>query len=103
MWVTVDFCLIPLGVGVSLSPFVVACQKIIEKASLDYELCASGTSIEGEWHEVFSCIESCHKAVHKLGAKRIYSTVKINTRIDRKQSFREKVPKIESLLASEKN
>ena len=101
MWVSIDFCLIPIGVGVSLSPFIAACQKIIHEAGLEYQLGCSGTSIEGEWNKVFSCVESCHKEVHKLGAKRIYSIVKVNTRTDKKQSFRQKVEKVQSLIPSE--
>tara|TARA_Y100001968_G_C19030348_1_gene559525 strand:- start:316 stop:615 length:300 start_codon:yes stop_codon:yes gene_type:complete len=98
MWVSVDFCLVPLGVGISLSPFIAACQKIIEKEGLDFELGPNGTAIEGEWNEVFECVRSCHEQVHKLGADRIYTTLKVNTRIDRHQSFHDKVPSVLSSL-----
>lgn len=94
MWVSIDLCVVPLGVGVSLSPYVAVCKKIIDKSGLDYELGPSGTALEGEWGEVFECVRSCHEAVHKLGVARIYTTLKVNTRVDRKQSFREKVPKV---------
>ncbi len=101
MWVSVDLCVVPLGVGISLSPFVAACQKVIEKTGLDYELGPSGTAIEGEWEKVFDCVKACHEAVHSLGATRIYTTLKVNTRIDRNQSFREKVPNVISSLSLE--
>ncbi len=98
MWVSVDLCLVPLGVGISLSPFIAACQKVVEKTGLDYELGPNGTAIEGEWEKVFECVKACHETVHQLGANRIYTTLKVNTRIDKKQSFREKVSKVESLI-----
>ena len=98
MWVSVDLCVIPLGVGISLSPYIAVCQKIIEKAGLDYEIGPGGTSLEGDWDEVFACIRTCHEAVHQKGAIRIYANLKVNTRIDRKHSFREKVPSVESAL-----
>ena len=101
MWVSVDFALIPLGVGISLSPYLAACQKIIEQTGLDYEIGPNGTALEGEWGDVFACIKDCHEAVHKGGASRIYTNLKVNTRIDRKQSFREKVPSVESVLLSD--
>ena len=101
MLVSVDFCLIPIGVGISLSPFIAACQRIIEEHGLEFELGPNGTAIEGDWKKVFECIEYCHEEVHRLGADRIYTTLKVNTRIDRKQSFREKISSVESLL--EKN
>ncbi len=94
MWVSVDFCLVPIGAGLSLSPYISACKSIIEKHCLDYELGPNGTAIEGNWEEVFQCIKDCHEEVHSLGTNRIYTTLKINTRIDKKQSFREKVPSV---------
>ena len=97
MWVSVDLCLVPLGVGVSLAPYIAACQAIIHKTGLEYELGPNGTAIEGEWESVFACIKDCHYAVHDLGAPRIYTTLKINTRTDRQQSFREKVPSVQSV------
>ncbi len=94
MWVSIDLCLVPLGVGISLSPYIATCQRVIEQTGLDYELGPNGTALEGEWEEVFSCVRACHEAIHKLGASRIYSTIKVNTRIDRKQSFRQKVSSV---------
>ena len=98
MWVSIDFCLVPLGVGTSLSPYIAACQKIIEKEGLDFELGPNGTAIEGDWEKVFKCVRSCHQEIHRLGADRIYTTLKVNTRIDRRQLFREKVPSVISSL-----
>ena len=94
MWVSIDLCLVPLGVGVSLSSYVAACTNIIENYGLDYELGPNGTAIEGDWEEVFQCIKSCHEKVHQLGSNRIYTTLKVNTRTDKKQSFRDKVPSV---------
>ena len=94
MWVSVDLCLVPVGVGVSLSPYLAACVEVIKKTGLDYEIGPNGTAIEGEWVEVFSCICKCHEVVHQKGAQRIFTNLKLNTRIDRKQSFREKVSSV---------
>tara|TARA_Y100001968_G_C19155732_1_gene618354 strand:+ start:393 stop:701 length:309 start_codon:yes stop_codon:yes gene_type:complete len=99
MWVSVDLCLVPLGVGTSLSPYIAVCQKIIESYGLVHELGPNGTSIEGDWEAVFDCIHQCHKEVHLKGAARIYSTLKINTRTDRRQSFKDKVPSVVSSLS----
>ena len=94
MWVSVDLCVVPIGVGVSLSPYIRACLSVIEKHNLDYQLGPNGTAIEGEWDQVFLCIKSCHEIIHKEGAPRIYATLKVNTRIDKKQSFHEKVKSV---------
>ena len=100
MWVSVDLCLVPVGVGVSLSPYISACKLIIERNGLDHELGPNGTAIEGEWESVFKCIKECHKEVHRLGASRIYTTLKVNSRTDRDQSFREKVPSVISKITN---
>lgn len=96
MWVSIDLCLVPIGVGVSISPYIKACIKIIEKHNLNHEIGPNGTAIEGEWDKVFKCIKHCHEKVHQLGAIRIYSTMKVNTRTDRKQLFSEKVESIKN-------
>ena len=96
MWTSIDLCIVPIGVGVSLSPYIKACIKVIENHKLDYEPGPNGTAIEGDWDEVFRCVKDCHGKLHQLGAKRIYSTLKINTRIDRKQSFKEKLHSLKS-------
>ncbi len=98
MWVSVDLCLVPVGVGLSLAPYVAACQEVIEREGLEHQLGPNGTAIEGEWDAVFACVEACHQAVHRLGATRIFTTLKVNTRTDRQQSFREKVPRVKSSL-----
>ena len=101
MWVSVDLCLIPLGIGVSLSPYLAACKEVIKKTGLDYEIGPNGTAIEGEWEEVFACVCECHEVVHQKGATRIFTNLKLNTRIDRKQSFREKVSSVQRFPISE--
>ncbi len=103
MIVSIDLCIVPLGVGVSLSPFVAACQKVIKKAGLKYQLGPNGTAIEGEWDEVFDCVKACHQVVHELGAPRVYGTIKVNTRTDRNQSFSEKVNSVSMQLLKEES
>jgi len=91
MFVSIDLCLVPIGVGTSLSPYIKECKKIIEKYNLSHELGANGTAIEGEWQEVFDCIQKCHERIHDKGVPRIYTTIKVNTRIDKKQTFKDKL------------
>ena len=94
MFVSIDLCLVPIGVGTSLSPYIKECKKIIEECHLNYELGANGTAIEGEWEEVFKYVRKCHEKIHKVGVPRIYSTIKINTRTDKEQKFRDKLKSV---------
>lgn len=99
MKVMVDLCVIPLGVGVSLSEYIVACQKIIRDAGLTHEMHAYGTNVEGEWDDVFAVIKRCHETVHAMGAPRITTTIKLGTRVDRAQSLADKVNSVTEKLA----
>lgn len=98
MNVIVDLCVVPLGVGVSLSPYVAACEKVLRDAGLTIRLHAYGTNIEGEWDAVFAAVKRCHQVVHEMGAPRITTTIKLGTRTDRAQSMDEKVRSVESKL-----
>ena len=99
--VIVDLCVVPLGVGLSVSREVAACQKVLDEAGLETVLHAYGTNIEGEWDEVFSAIKRCHEVVHEMGAPRISTTIKLGTRIDRRQTMRDKVRSVEERLRGE--
>jgi uncharacterized protein (TIGR00106 family) len=100
MKVIVDFCLIPLGVELSLSPYIAECQRILQEAGLKHALHAYGTNIEGEWEVVMDAIKRCHNRVHEMGAPRITTTLKLGTRTDRDDSMAGKVQSVRDLLAS---
>lgn len=91
MKVLVDLCVVPLGVGVSVSSYVAACEKVLTEAGLKIALHSYGTNIEGEWDEVFAAIKRCHEVVHGMGAPRITTTIKLGTRTDRNQSMEDKI------------
>jgi len=100
--VIVDLCIVPIGVGVSVSKYVVACERILTAAGLDTHLHAYGTNIEGEWDQVFAAIKRCHQVVHEMGAPRISTTIKLGTRTDREQTMADKVKSVESKLKRSK-
>jgi uncharacterized protein (TIGR00106 family) len=99
MKVIADLCVVPLGVGVSVSEYVAACEKVLKEAGLKTQLHAYGTNIEGEWDAVFAAIKKCHEAVHQMGAPRISTTLKFGTRTDRVQTMEEKVKSVEKRLS----
>lgn len=101
MKVIVDFCLIPIGAELSLSPYIAECQRIVKSMGLSHQLHAYGTNIEGEWETVMEAVKRCHVRVHEMGAPRITTTLKIGTRTDREQTMDDKVNHVEYLLASD--
>jgi len=101
MNVIVDLCVVPIGVGVSLSKYVAACETVLGDMGLKHTLHANGTNIEGEWDTVFAAIKKCHERVHQLGALRIFSTIKLGTRTDKIQHMAEKIISVEDRLRTE--
>jgi len=98
MKVLVDLCIVPIGVGVSLSAYIAECEKVLVAAGLKISLHSYGTNIEGEWDAVFAAIKACHEKVHAMGAPRITTTIKLGTRTDRPQTMQDKIRSVESRM-----
>ena len=99
MKVIIDLCVVPVGVGISLAKFVAVCERVIAEAGLKSQLHANGTDIEGEWDDVFAAVKRCHEVVHEMGAPRIVTSMRINTRVDKEQSMEDKINSVEDQLA----
>ena len=97
MNVIVDLCVVPMGVGVSVSKYVAECQAVLKEAGLSHQLHAYGTNIEGDWDEVFTAVKRCHERVHEMGAPRITTSIKVGTRTDREQSMEDKISSVANL------
>ncbi len=98
MNVILDLCVVPMGVGVSVSKYVAACEKAIEACGLTPHMHSYGTTIEGEWDAVMMAVKRCHETVHEMGAPRISTSIRLGTRTDRKQTIASKVESVEKIL-----
>ena len=65
MHVIADLAIIPIGVGVSLSKYVAACERVLLEAGLEPQLHANGTNIEGEWDEISTLIFACYERLQE--------------------------------------
>lgn len=101
MRVIADVCVVPVGVGVSVSEYIAACERVFADFEVETALHAYGTNVEGEWDEVFAAVKRCHEVVHEMGAPRISTTMKFGTRTDREQSMADKVTSVQSKRAAE--
>jgi uncharacterized protein (TIGR00106 family) len=101
MKVIADLCVIPLGVGLSVSKEVAICERVLAAAGLKTHLHAYGTNIEGDWDRVFAAVKQCHEALHSAGVPRISTSMRFGTRIDREQTMEEKVGSVENKLLTE--
>lgn len=98
MNVIMDVCIIPMGVGVSVSEYVVECHQILKKAGFKTQLHAYGTNVEGDWDTVMAAVKACHEKVHGMGAPRITTTIKLGTRVDRSQTMEDKISSVISKM-----
>jgi uncharacterized protein (TIGR00106 family) len=94
MQVIVDFTIVPVGTGVSLSGYIAEVERVLRRSGLHHELHANGTNVEGEWDAVMAAIRACHEALHAMGVPRIHTDIKLGIRSDRNQAMAEKVASV---------
>jgi len=88
-----------MDAGESIVAYVAACQRILAEHDVIFQLHANGTNVEGEWDEVFAAIKGCHETIHQMGSRRIFTTIQVGTRTDRKQTMADKIRAVEAELA----
>ena len=98
MKVIADLCIVPIGIGVSVSKGVAMCERILAAAGLKTYLHACGTNIDGDWGRVFAAVKQCHEALHAAGVPRISASMRFGTRIDREQTMEDKIRSVTDKL-----
>jgi uncharacterized protein (TIGR00106 family) len=96
----VEFSILPVGVGQSLSEHVAVALDIVDNSDLKYQFTPMGTILEGEYKRIMKVIRRCHLAVLE-NCDRVVTTIKID---DRKQAVSEierKVASVETRLGKE--
>ncbi|MEM0084275.1 MAG: MTH1187 family thiamine-binding protein [Candidatus Methanomethylicia archaeon] len=93
--VIVEFSIIPIGVGTSISEHISKAIKVLEARKVKYQLTAMGTIFEVEsLSEALEIILEAHEAVIKAGALRVITNIKIDDRRDKKTSMEDKVKSV---------
>ena len=98
MKVIADVCIIPLGVGASVSREVTECERILRESGLKTSLHAYGTNLEGEWDDVFRAVKKCHEELHCMGVVRVSTSIRVGSRTDKAQTMEDKVRRVEERL-----
>lgn len=101
MKVIVDVTIVPLGVGLSLSKYVVECERIFREADLHPRMHGYGTNLEGEWDDVLGAIQRCHERLHAMGVPRLSTNLRLGTRTDRAQTLAGKIASVEDKLSED--
>ena len=92
MAIIVEFNIVPLGVGTSVSKFLAPAIKELERLRVKYEVTPMCTIFEAEnVEEAFNIVKAAHEAVFGENVKRVVTTVKIDDRRDVKRGMKEKV------------
>src|SRR5262245_42119556 len=87
----------PLGKDESVAPYVARCLKIVAASGLDYRLHAMGTTLEGEWDDVFAVVRRCFEDL-RADCDRISCSIKVDYRKGPAGRLESKVRHVEELL-----
>lgn len=91
MKVVADLCIVPMGVGPSVSSYVKEIKTIIDASHLNAEMHANGTNIEGELSDICQLIELCEARLNELGVQRVFFTMAFSSRRDKDQTMADKL------------
>jgi uncharacterized protein (TIGR00106 family) len=83
MKATAELQLVPLGQGVSVRREIARVVELLQSHDFILETHASGTNMEGELGEILAAVEQAHQALHRAGAVRLISWLKVETRTDK--------------------
>ena len=99
MHVIAELSVTPIGNDISVSDHIAACERVLQDSGLTFQLHGTGTNIEGEWDRVLTAVRTCHDVMHDMGAERINTTLRIDTRKGRTESLNERVQSVQSKLS----
>jgi len=97
MSVLVEFSVVPIGAGVSVSPQVARVLKIVSDSGLPYKANPMGTVLEGEWDAVMEVVKKCHAEVMK-DAERAITSIKVDDRKGKEERLERKLESVEKKL-----
>ena len=97
MSILVEFSIVPLGKGASVSAIVARVLKIVVESGISYKANPMGTVLEGDWDRVMGIIKACHQEVMK-DAERALTSIKIDDRKGKEERIGKKLESVEQKL-----
>lgn len=95
----VDFSIMPVGKGESLSKDVAEAVRLIIDSRLPYKVGPMATSIEGSWDQVMDLIKKAKDRMLET-CNRVIITIKIDERKDAKDRLIGKLKSVEKQLGT---
>jgi len=93
----VQFSIVPLDKGISLSEFVSKIIKKVDESGLAYKVTPMGTIVEGSSTEVFRLLKKCHSTAMKY-SERVIINITIDDRKGQLGRLDKKVQSVEKRL-----
>lgn len=83
MQATAEIQVVPVGAGVSVRKQIEQVVAELGAMGLKTETHASGTNVEGELGQILAAVEQVHELLHREGAVRLLTYLKLETRTDK--------------------
>lgn len=93
----VEFSVVPIGTGVSVSPQIARVLKIVTDSGVNYKANPMGTVLEGDWDAVMAVVRKCHEVVMK-DAERVLTRISIDDRKGKEARIETKLESVEQKL-----
>ncbi len=97
MSVLLEFSMMPLDKGESVSEYVARSLDIIDRSGLPYRLNPMGTVLEGEWDECLAVVTECYRRM-SADCHRVSCSIKIDARYGPSGRLDAKIASIEKKL-----
>jgi uncharacterized protein (TIGR00106 family) len=98
----IEFSIVPLGTGASVSPVIARVMKIIVESGVRYKANPMGTVIEGEWGRLIDLVKKCHDEAMK-DAERVVTNIKIDDYKGKGDRLEKKLESVEQKLGQKLN
>ena len=97
--VIVQFSIVPIGEGASVSRYVAEALKKVEGSGLRFQLTPMSTILEADsLGNAMEVILKAHEALFDSGAERVVTDIKIDDRRGKSRRMENKVEKVKSLI-----
>jgi len=98
----IEFSVVPLGKGASVSAVVARVMKIVMDSGVRYKANPMGTVIEGEWEPLMDLIKKCHDEAME-DADRVVTSIKIDDYKGKGDRLDKKLESVEQKLGRKLN
>jgi len=92
-----EFSVLPVNKGDSISPYVARCLELVDASGLDYRLHAMGTDVEGELDDLLGLLQKCLAAV-TADCDRVSCSIRLDYRKGEQGRLKNNIASVEQEL-----